>query len=370
MANWAVFQPSKIQFLESGSFVEGFSQGQKDATALEDALRRWRKDDQSYAQQETRHAQDTMLKGQRIQQGNEAADERATGAAAKELNSPQGKAVYESLRAEAEKRGYENPTLAAQALTANIYEESRFNVGARNPNDKGKESIGMMQWRGDRNAALRSFASEQGKDWRDLGIQTQHLFNELDTTEKAAGARLRAAKDSSTAMNAAMGFIRFEGYDDPGHGQYRKRMSNFGAIGGIVEQNKWGSASAGATSAGAEGEPTTGETSLPPTRPTELLPPPASRQSWETGREPGQSSDTITPYPASDPDKLSAGLERRLRRAQAENPVETYEPAPNATGVDEFLRRTTPRERPYIPNATPTERFLLDQEYGPLAEVP
>jgi len=333
---WTVFQPGNIKFLESDAFVSGFSQGQRDAVALEDALRRWRKDDQSFDQKSIENKQNNTLRGQRIEGNNIALGEANATATAKQLDSPQGKAVFSSIRAEAAKRGYANPDAVATAISAAAWSESRFNSGAVNPNDVGKESIGLIQWRAERNNALRNFAKSSGKDWRDLGTQVTFMFNELDGNEKTSGNRLRSAQDPNSASQAAFGFIRFKGYDDPNDAQYRGRMGNAAVIAKLATNNGWSNApiaqagtqqSAAANTApanpvapdedpfvGADGTPK--PVPLPPPRPSEFGTTPINPTDPAAAEERNQIIPGSTPY--------SRGLTRALKRAQAENPVERY----------------------------------------------
>lgn len=69
--------------------------------------------------------------------------------------------------------------IIAAGIVGNMWTESRWNPTLVNKNDYGKESIGLCQWRGDRNVKLRKFAKDKGKNWQDIDIQIAYLMTEL-----------------------------------------------------------------------------------------------------------------------------------------------------------------------------------------------
>ncbi|MEX1541557.1 phage tail tip lysozyme, partial [Enterococcus sp. C62] len=60
------------------------------------------------------------------------------------------------------------------------------------PNDP-LSGHGIAQWTAGRTTNLMNFAKSKGKDWSDLGLQIEFLIHELETTEKAAQAALKAS---------------------------------------------------------------------------------------------------------------------------------------------------------------------------------
>lgn len=96
-------------------------------------------------------------------------DAQSPSAKLTNLNASAG-AVYNGLVA----RGF-TPSQAA-AITGNIQAESGFKTGIEG--DKGLpggSSFGLMQWREGRLTNLKNLAASQGKDWRDLNVQLDHI---------------------------------------------------------------------------------------------------------------------------------------------------------------------------------------------------
>jgi len=118
--------------------------------------------------------------------------------------------LYQGLR----QRGY------SEAAAAGIAGNLVFESGGRPaiPGDAGT-SAGLAQWHAERLTALKTFASGQGKDWRDPNVQLDFLDRELRTTESVTGGMLRAA---TTPEQAAQIFaVRFE---RPAGTDYRARQ--------------------------------------------------------------------------------------------------------------------------------------------------
>lgn len=107
----------------------------------------------------------------------------------------------------------------ASAFAGHGMQESGFNTTA--VGDKGS-AFGIMQWRGDRRAALNSFAQSNGRDVNDLYTQLDFAMQELRGTERRAGEKLFAARDVRSAVTALMDYERPAGWapDRPtaGHG--------------------------------------------------------------------------------------------------------------------------------------------------------
>jgi len=101
-------------------------------------------------------------------------------------------------------KGYQ-PHQAA-GIVGNLLAESGLNPTVK-PGDNGT-AFGVAQWRGDRFAGLQKFAASQGRDWRDLEAQLGFIDYELKNNERAAGNRLRAARNAQEANDAMIAFER------------------------------------------------------------------------------------------------------------------------------------------------------------------
>jgi len=98
----------------------------------------------------------------------------------------------------------------AAGFIGNFYAESRLNPQAVNPNDLGKRSEGLAQWRGDRRERLMSYSSENNLDYRSLTAQLNFVMYELQTTESNAYGKI---KNASTPEEAAIAISRY--YERP-----------------------------------------------------------------------------------------------------------------------------------------------------------
>jgi hypothetical protein len=110
------------------------------------------------------------------------------------------------------KEGY-SPEQAA-AIVGNLNEESRgLDPRAVNPRDGrgGSDSIGVAQWNGDRAKAFKKWAADNGLDANEAETQYRFVAEELKTTEKAAGDKLRSAKTVTEANDAMIGYLRLQG---------------------------------------------------------------------------------------------------------------------------------------------------------------
>lgn len=107
-------------------------------------------------------------------------------------------------------KGVLEPAQAA-GIVGNLMWESGGVDPTSSRNNGG--TIGIAQWEGNRDDALKAFAEKQGKDWQDLGVQLDYLWQELNTTEKAA---LDAVLATHTPKDAAIAFEeKFERAGDP-----------------------------------------------------------------------------------------------------------------------------------------------------------
>lgn len=94
-------------------------------------------------------------------------------------------------------------------IVGNLIQESGMNPNAVGDNGT---AFGIAQWRGERYEALKRFAASRGKPWNDLQTQIAFINHELNTTEKASGDRLRAARTVEEATAAFIGYERPLGY--------------------------------------------------------------------------------------------------------------------------------------------------------------
>lgn len=99
----------------------------------------------------------------------------------------------------------------AAGIVGNLLGESSLNTGAVNPGDgaDGSDSIGLAQWNGPRARALKQFAADQGKDWRDLELQLDFIDHEIRSSPSERKA-FEALKNASDVTSAAEAFIMYE----------------------------------------------------------------------------------------------------------------------------------------------------------------
>jgi hypothetical protein len=70
------------------------------------------------------------------------------------------------------------PQHAAAGIIGNLATESDVNPKAYNPNDLGKPSFGIAQWRGSRLKGLQNYANQNGRQVDALDTQLDYLLNE------------------------------------------------------------------------------------------------------------------------------------------------------------------------------------------------
>lgn len=99
----------------------------------------------------------------------------------------------------------------AAGIVGNLLGESSLNTHAVNPGDgaDGSDSIGLAQWNGPRARALKQFAADQGRDWRDLELQLDFIDHELRTSPSERKA-FEALKNAADVTSAAEAFIMYE----------------------------------------------------------------------------------------------------------------------------------------------------------------
>ena len=94
----------------------------------------------------------------------------------------------------------------ASGFIGNFYAESSLKPDARNPNDKGKVSEGLAQWRGDRRDNLIAYSNEKNLDYKSLTAQLNFTMHELRTTEGKAYGKI---KEAATPREAAIAICRY-----------------------------------------------------------------------------------------------------------------------------------------------------------------
>jgi len=96
----------------------------------------------------------------------------------------------------------------AAGLLAQVYPESRGNPTAFNPDDGGKSSFGIIQWRGDRQDQLRTFASARRGGANDIMNQVDFKFMELQGSERQAARFLKVDSPEEAGLGFANSFVR------------------------------------------------------------------------------------------------------------------------------------------------------------------
>jgi len=98
------------------------------------------------------------------------------------------------------------PPHQAAGIVGNLMAESGLNPNVR-PGDNGT-AFGIAQWRGERLTGLKSYAAKQDKDWRDFDVQLGYVHHELENNERAAGDRIRAARNAQESNDGMIAFER------------------------------------------------------------------------------------------------------------------------------------------------------------------
>ncbi|WP_323705857.1 phage tail tape measure protein [Mammaliicoccus sciuri] len=119
-----------------------------------------------------------------------------TGAISSVVGSTNQEKVWNSLKS----RGLTDAQVAG--IMGNIERESKFNPAAK---EVGGTGIGLVQWSFDRANQLKAFAKSRGKSWKNLQVQLDFLWHELNTSEISA---LKALTKATSATSAADIFQR------------------------------------------------------------------------------------------------------------------------------------------------------------------
>lgn len=123
----------------------------------------------------------------------------------------------------------------AAGIVGNLIHESGLNPNAVHDNGTG---LGIAGHRLERLQAMQAFATAKGKPVTDFQTQLEFINQELNTTESAAGAKVRASTTPEAAAAAFINFERPQGYDPANitaaHG-YSNRVNQATRLaGGIV----------------------------------------------------------------------------------------------------------------------------------------
>lgn len=119
-----------------------------------------------------------------------------TGSISGVVGSTNQEKVWNSLKS----RGLTDNQVAG--IMGNIERESKFNPSAK---EAGGTGIGLVQWSFERANQLKAFAKSRGKSWKNLQVQLDFLWHELNTSEISA---LNALTKATSATSAADIFQR------------------------------------------------------------------------------------------------------------------------------------------------------------------
>lgn len=112
----------------------------------------------------------------------------------------------------------------AYGWIGNAQQESYQDLKTTVEGDQG-EAKGIFQWHASRQAALRNYAKQQGRDWDD--IVTQTLFSLYETGEGRAHKMLSSATTIEQAVDAGIAYTR------PGRPARDNRLNN------ALELQRW-----------------------------------------------------------------------------------------------------------------------------------
>ncbi|WP_406281322.1 phage tail tip lysozyme [Nocardia sp. NBC_00881] len=104
----------------------------------------------------------------------------------------------------------------ATAILGNMQTESSFNTAAYNA---AEGAIGLIQWEGSRDDALRAFAGSRAGDWK---AQVDFMMHEAATSEKGNWEKFR----SRAAISPAEGAAAFDQYYERSAGTTRRERVN------------------------------------------------------------------------------------------------------------------------------------------------
>ena len=115
-------------------------------------------------------------------------------------------------------------------LLGNAQAESNFDPAAFNSTGGGQGALGIFQWRGPRQKALRDFAEGRGTSPIDLGTQADFFLNEIQGSEKSAWEKTLAASNPLDAFDAFRDHYERSGGTDGDRSGYARGRSFTGRI--------------------------------------------------------------------------------------------------------------------------------------------
>lgn len=128
-------------------------------------------------------------------------------------------------------KGYSSQAAAALAGQATHESGGSPTIYEKVPRPGSAAGFGIMQWDPPRKAGLYKFAASNNLDPESEQAQLAYIDHELNTSESAAGEKLRNAGDYTQATNAVLSYLRPQGYTekDPGSSLHYVERYNLGA---------------------------------------------------------------------------------------------------------------------------------------------
>lgn len=128
------------------------------------------------------------------------------------------KTAAEAMADEASKFGVTLGAHQISGMLGRLSVESDLDPTAKRIGDNKKykgelaDSIGIAQWNGPRQQALKAFAKENKADFNDLATQARFVVHEMATSEKRAWNAVKAATNEKQAAIGMMHYERPDGY--------------------------------------------------------------------------------------------------------------------------------------------------------------
>ena len=225
---WGSFSPSQIRALKAGGWYPGKKglQGVKfDAkkdeetkkqSSTEDKANTSPDDGKGTINEDRANTDKTSSANDKINQGPSEQQQTSARPGTRE-------GVQQEIRDFYRERGYTDNQIAGVLSAAE--RESNLNPNAFNPNDRGKPSFGLFQYRDDRLNNLKNFSDRNGLDYRTTNAQLLFKEHEMNTTERAAGNALRNAQTPTDAALAMNRYERFQNWRNSFSGESMRRIS-------------------------------------------------------------------------------------------------------------------------------------------------
>lgn len=117
------------------------------------------------------------------------------------------------------------PDYIIAGIVQNLMAESSLNPGASNP---GEGAIGIAQWEGDRDDAMKSWVTAHGMDPSTLEGQLNYLWHEMNTSESGAWNTVKGATSAYDAGHRWAEFYERCAHYSNGVDQWATRANNAG----------------------------------------------------------------------------------------------------------------------------------------------